>query len=196
MLEALTAVGWQASEVFLFGFSQGGTVALEWALRRAKALKVHQPPTTTARSSNGANFTKTEDNSETAFGGVVAVAAGLLEERQWPALWPPRKHAAEECAVSSEATGTSLRMCACLLIAGKRDSTCPPAWIKRSAGVIDGAELEKDSTATTTATAAFFQKGHAMLGSPAEGQALMGWLAPRLKRLGAWESDPDVFHVS
>jgi len=212
LLEALISVGeWQPSEIFLFGFSQGGTVALEWALRRSTSWK---PDSEKNKGSDdghdgsgesgigGTYYAGGEISSEAAvFGGVVAVAAGLMEERRGEVVtWPP-KHP----PVMTSSLG-SARMCECLLIAGKRDTTCPPTWIKKSAALVNiaASAAYQESTSASSATSisskvattvSFFNKGHAMIESPAEGRVMMEWFATRLKKVGAWENDPTILRV-
>ena len=178
MLEVLgTEAGgsWRPEEIILFGFSQGGTTAMEWAL--------HQGPV---------------------FGGTVAVAAGLLEERQWKALWPPPVAAQKSDTDRAHAAGSrDFRRGDCVMIAGKRDSVISPRWAKASASIFSAAVEEsrrgsvgKGGTGPgQVVSLAFFDKGHGMLGSPAEARAVMEFIAPRLHRRGAWEMDPDVVEV-
>ena len=151
VLEVLLTCGWAHRELFLFGYSQGGTVAMEWTLHGHKA-----------------------------FGGVVAVAAGLVEERQWSELWPPESFDSNVPTASSS-TEIPASSVDCLIIAGHRDTTVSPRWAKKSALLWgDAAEV------------AFFDKKHDMLRSPEEAKAVMTFFGSRLVRISAWEQDPDV----
>jgi predicted esterase len=169
-LEVLLMCGWIHKEIFLFGFSQGGTAAMEWALHREHEL----------------------------FGGIVAVAAGLMEERQWPELWPPKKKSECKAIGTSSKTGEKAPG-DCLILAGRRDTTVPPSWANKSAALFSGTAHCVGGTTLDSkrfsAEVVFFDKAHGMLGSPQEAKAVMTFLAPRLVRISAWEQDPDVYLV-
>ena len=180
-LAVILECGWLPHEVFLFGFSQGGTVAMEWALH-------HRQPS---------------------FGGIVAVAAGLMEERQWPTNWPPskRKEAPSKNAKTSLASlgSTGKSPGDCLILAGRQDTTVLPKWASKSAKLfsdptnwVNGDDKRAGTLNMKTAPKAevvFFEKAHGMLASPEEAIAVMTFLAPRLRKISAWEQDPDVYLV-
>ena len=199
--------GWgDPQRIFLFGFSQGGTVALEWALARGAC-----------RTGSGGGSKEIGKP----FGGVVAVAAGLMEERRWPDLWPP-----PEQQVKKWPHGGG-RCSACLIVSGLQDAIVPVWWVDRSAaeisraadmhagpephaaspndnhngdesGVREGVSGRNGGSGELFrgARVAWFEKGHGMLASAGEARAVMEFLAPRLHRSSAWEQDPDVIEVA
>jgi predicted esterase len=148
LLEALAAVGndddgayaggWRPEEVFLFGFAQGGTVALEWALRRWRARRE-------------------------ALGGVVAVAAGLLEERTW---WHDEdsdlSHYDKEDSVDQSSNGSgdgekkkkekekAEGKTPCLVVAGEKDPVCPLSWVMRSVELYNSGDSSSSSSSSSS----------------------------------------------
>ena len=182
-LGVLLECGWLPHELFLFGFSQGGTVAMEWALHR------HRQPM---------------------FGGIMATAAGLMEEWQWPTNWPPSKRS-KAASKKAKTTSTASHVNSgktpgdCLILAGRQDTTVPPTWASQSAKLfsdptnwVDGGDRNKKNSGVANspkAEVAFFEKAHGMLASPEEAAAVMNFLAPRLRKISAWEQDPDVYLV-
>lgn len=152
LIEALEKLGWSPQDVILFGYSQGGTTGLEWAARRK----------------NGARFK-----------AVVAVAAALLEERQWNSFMPP----------AEEISGLTTDF---LFIAGRRDSSVAPRWVDQSVKIL----REMSGGDDTRVVVSFFDKGHSMIASQGETVELMRFLAPKLLLRSAWERDPSVVDLS
>ena len=184
---ALEPLGWNPGHVHLFGFSQGGTVALEWSLSHGRPV----------------------------FGSVTTVAAGLLEERKWPVpeaawrgLWPGS--CAGTPASRNEATTVPGRG-DCLLIGGRKDGVVPLAWIERSAEIAaealggipnicsdvsqydGGRDGDRRPGVRVLAVAG---KKHEMIGSKIEADTLMAFLAPRLNSTSTWEADPNIVELS
>jgi predicted esterase len=163
MLSCLNT-SWKSREIFLFGFSQGGCVALEWALSRFP----YEP-----------------------FGGVVSVAGCVLEEHQWPDLWPVNGRCVNSVNSSAHSPHNSKRSFNGLIIAGNSDLVSKPSWVHKSLKII----ADKTSS-QEAAIAKFFDKGHTMMCSAHESRAFMEFIAPLLSFSSAWEWDPDVHEIS
>lgn len=155
-LDSLCSHGWDPSRIFLFGYAQGGTVALEWAVRRGGAAP---------------------------FGGVVAVAAGLMEERVGAPL--------SEAGKAPGDTGLSA-----LLVAGRRDLIVPPRWVEATVTWLNSCRRPATGNDYAAAVATMFDKGNEMIKSAAETAAVMSFFAPRLRISGAWERDEEVIDLS
>ena len=175
VLSALkTRGGWKRNQLVLFGFSMGATVAVEWALR--------------SHVSRAAPFA-----------GVVAVAGGLLQERQFKER--ARARSADEAGGGAAGRGVTGARGASgtaptplLVVGGHSDDVAPPEWLRQTQTIYNTTaqgkgkgkgegKADEPPPLHTAARLKMFAKGHEMVSSADEMHVVMEFLAEHLGRL-------------
>ena len=173
--ELLDALDWEPEEVFVFGFSQGGQTALEWAMRRQY------------------------ETMKRPLGGIISVGAGLLEERQW------RNHPRESKQPGGRAKATPALIIAGERDALCPPSWALWSSRKMNGDRCAGSEGKTEQAETSCRTVVISGKGHGMLGEACGGNAtskkvemaaVMGFFSKHLHCRSRLEEQAGVFNVS